>query len=421
MPIGPIQYLPQQPNPFDIAARGLQLGESIRGIRQRRSQAEEAAKLKEQYSFDLQETFKDPTPENIAKLTVKYPGQREAFKQGFGGLSEEQQKNEILQANQVYHALINDNTDVAQSIIDEQIVATENSGKDTTKLKSIKRQIDINPKGAAGYVGSFIAGIMGVKEFAKTYETYGKEKREEELRPSKLTASEAKAQTAAVKADFAESEVAIDITKKGWDIAKIQSDIGIAKENAKIATAKLAQSKITDVNKARELDIKIKDMETKRDEKARKVVADAESGMSSIDNILNSTERFFNTSDEVIADATGPIGSRLMTLDEDTADFEELIETMGSQAFMAMIPAMKGAGALSDAEGKKLATSLQSLSLRQSPKRLKANVKEIQRILTKSRANLATKYGVPETIPDTPAAELTTPEIDALLLKYGGE
>ncbi len=141
--------------------------------------------------------------------------------------------------------------------------------------------------------------------------------------------------------------------------------------------------------------------------------------MATVDNMLNSTERFFNTSDDVIADATGPIESRLLTLDEDTADFEELVETMGSQAFMAMIPLIKGTGSLSDAEGKKLATSMQSLSMRQSPKRLKENVKEIQRILTKARKNLASKYGVRETIPDTPAAELTTPEIDALPLKYG--
>ncbi len=39
MPLGPIQYLPQQPNPFDIAAKGLQLGETIRGIREKRAVA----------------------------------------------------------------------------------------------------------------------------------------------------------------------------------------------------------------------------------------------------------------------------------------------------------------------------------------------------------------------------------------------
>ena len=49
-----------------------------------------------------------------------------------------------------------------------------------------------------------------------------------------------------------------------------------------------------------------------------------------------------------------------------------------------------------------------------------ANIKEAQRLLLKSRENLARKYGVPETVPDTPAVETSPGDIEALLQKYGG-
>ena len=86
---------------------------------------------------------------------------------------------------------------------------------------------------------------------------------------------------------------------------------------------------------------------------------------------------------------------------------------------MAQIPNIKGMGALSDAEGKKLAAALQSFSLRQSPARLMENVREAQRLLLKARENVARQHGVPETIPDTPAVESSPEDVDAILKKYG--
>ena len=81
---------------------------------------------------------------------------------------------------------------------------------------------------------------------------------------------------------------------------------------------------------------------------------------------------------------------------------------------------MKGLGALSDAEGKKLSAALQNFSLRQSPERLMENVREAQRLLLKARENVARRYGVPETVPDTPASQPTPEEINELLQQYGG-
>jgi hypothetical protein len=230
----------------------------------------------------------------------------------------------------------------------------------------------------------------------------------------------ATAQKAAVAAKFAESNAVIDLQKKGWDITKIQSDIDIAKQNSRIAAMNAATAKEGNALKRQENEIKLKEMIDKRDATVREKVADIESARADMDNFLNTADRILKTPKNIVGSAAGPISARMPTLSQDTADFEALVETLGSQAFMAQIPKMKGAGALSDAEGKKLQSSLQNLSLSQSPERLLENVKEAQRLIMKGRANLSRKAGLPESIPDTPAVQTSPSDIDALVKKYGG-
>lgn len=108
-------------------------------------------------------------------------------------------------------------------------------------------------------------------------------------------------------------------------------------------------------------------------------------------------------------------------MSQDTADFEELINNLDSQAFISQIPNMRGMGGLSENEGKKLASSLQSLTLRVSKERFLENLAEIERLMLKARTNVANRNGVPETIPDTPAVETDVVDIEALINQYAPE
>jgi hypothetical protein len=92
----------------------------------------------------------------------------------------------------------------------------------------------------------------------------------------------------------------------------------------------------------------------------------------------------------------------LPTLSQDTADFEELVQTLGSQAFLSQVSKMRGLGALTQAEGDALRASLLNLSLRQSPEQLGRNIVEAQRLILKARNEIARKYGV-SAAPDRPA------------------
>jgi hypothetical protein len=272
------------------------------------------------------------------------------------------------------------------------------------------------------------SAIPGAKEMFETIDKGLGTARDEALAPAKLREQTAKAgeaessaQKAAVAAKFAESNAVIDLEKKGWDITKIQNDIDIAKQNSRIAAMNAATSREGNSLKRQENELKLREMIDKRDTAVREKVSEIENARSTMDNMLNTADRILKTPKNVVGSAAGPISARMPTLTQDTADFEALVETLGSQSFLAQISNIKGMGALSNAEGEKLQAALQNFSLKQSPERLLENVKEAQRLILKGRATLAKRSGLPESIPDTPSVQTSPGDIDALLKKYGGK
>ena len=207
----------------------------------------------------------------------------------------------------------------------------------------------------------------------------------------------ADAEKARIEAQFEEQKI-----KLGF--RKTEQDIIIAKENARIAALNAAQAKETNTLRRLELQQKIDDAKEKRDAADRDQKATVANQSADIDNFLNTAARILQTPQNVIASATGPVASRLPTLSADVSDFEALVEALGSQAFIAQIPKIKGTGSLSEKEGDKLQASLQTLSLKQSPARLIENVTEAVRLLKKVRENISIKYGVPALPLDVPAS-----------------
>lgn len=207
----------------------------------------------------------------------------------------------------------------------------------------------------------------------------------------------------------------IDAEKLKIDQSKLaleQGKFDFDKEQAKLDRMQKYQTSTADELKRQELQLKIDEQQRKIDENKAKAEtakneksAQLESARMNLDNMLNTISRVESTDAGVIADATGPIDQMLPTLSQDTADFEELVGTLGSQAFLSQIPLIKGMGQLSNTEGEKLQAALQNFSLRQSPERLKENLAEARRLLNKARENIAKQYGAENTTPDTPAAK----------------
>jgi hypothetical protein len=96
----------------------------------------------------------------------------------------------------------------------------------------------------------------------------------------------------------------------------------------------------------------------------------------------------------VARSATGTIEARLPAFFESTQDFESLVASFESKAFLSQVEKMRGLGALTEREGGRLVNALGSLDLKQSPETLGKTLLEIQRELLKVREQMKVKYGV---------------------------
>ena len=424
---------------FRAAGEGFRaIGEGI----QEREKQEQAMTLKAQYATDLQNALNNPTQATWSQMIAKYPQQREAFAEARKGFGETALANEFNQGFEVSTALENKRPEVAKERLQTFITARKNSNLPTgiyeDALEALERndvlgaQANVNSALAmadpdrfqkqvearlkASTAPSVISEAASKAEQAKT-EAQTKvadlriklqnEPVEAERLIIKRDLERAEADKAKVDAEFARTNAVLEQEKKRADITKTESDILIAKEDNRIKALNATIARETNALRRQELQQKIDDATEKRDSAKREQQATLATAQADVDNFVNTATQVINTPIEIIRQATGPDASRLPTLSQPVADFESLVETLGSQIFIAQIPKIKGAGALSEKEGDKLQASVQNLSLKQSPDQLKANVTEAVRLLEKARNNLALRAGLPSTPRDVPAEGLT--------------
>lgn len=430
----PFDYTLEAADPSQVVSNSIALKTNILQLKTAQAQAAQAqANIQEtqKMNAELAALSKNPTPAAIAQLSVKYPQLSENFKRSYDMLGEEQKKSKVDMASQAYSALLAGDDDTAVSLLESYAEAYKNSGmaQDAKAASSISELIKAHPESAKTTAGMYLASAMGPEKFNETFSKLESERRERDLEPSKLTTAQSEARSAATKAKFAESEAVVDLQKKGWDIFKIQEDVKIARENNRIASIKASIDKETNELKRQELQDKLKDAEMKRDQEVRDKAASVETSRTTIDNSLNTIDRVLKNPS--LNDVLGSMeGSKLFpsVFSDEASNAIADIETIKSQTFLNQIQALKnasatgasGLGALSKEEGEKLENGIQSLNRKQSEKQFSDNLREVQRLLLKSRKTLTNKFGVPDTLPDTPNVQSSPEDIDAIVKKYGG-
>ncbi len=417
----PINYSLSAPNPSEAFLQGFQGGAGIQNIQIAQQQKQLELQQKQNLQQNLMALGSNPTPSAIAKLSALHPELSEQFKHSYDMLNEEEKKTKLAAAVPIYNAIGNKQYDIAAKQMNNIADALDNSGKpeEAARQRAMAQYVTDHPETAYVSYGANLAQIMGPDKFAETFKHLSENARDQASAPAELTKKESDAQSAAVAAKFADSKAAQDLVKGGWDIKKVANDINVANANTRIATINASLSKETNDLKRQELKSKLQEESIKRDATIRENAANVNSARFNIDNMLNTADRILKTPDDVQRAATGPIDDKLPTLQPSVADFEELLTTMGDQTFLSRVQQMKGFGSLSDGDRKALTSSLQSLKARQSTPRLLENVREAQRLLLKLRGNISSEFGIPDTTPDTPAAEPTPDEINALMKKHG--
>lgn len=412
--MGPIDYTSAFANlqsPVDAFTQGLKGGAEIRQIQFARQQQEAALAQQQQQRADLVELSKNPTPQAIGALMIRYPGMSEQLKRASDVVGSAQQQAHVEHASQVYSAALSGRADIAEKLLNERATALRNSGNEqgAAGAEHFARLVHDNPDQAKTVIGMQLAASMGPDKFAETFGKLGAEQRAAELQPDLVRKGAADASAAESGTDSAKSKAVSDAVDAKYadqtallKLEGIRTDNQYKRDQTKIAYLNAQIARESNAIQRQKLQLDLDKAVTERDEKVRGKVADAESAASNMDNMLNTIERI--KQNPRLNAVLGSIEGRTPAITDDGSDAIALIETLGSQAFLSQIPNIKGMGALSNAEGEKLQAAFQNLSRVQSEKQFRATLDEATRLLNKGRATVSKRYGVPLGNPDTPAA-----------------
>lgn len=176
--------------------------------------------------------------------------------------------------------------------------------------------------------------------------------------------------------------------------------------------------------KREDLQLKINQRKEKIEQTKRDVVEGMQTGVDQIQSTLDTIDRVRNHPG--LESATGVFSVAPTFAGSDAANFEAQIETLQSQQFLSAVSQMKGMGALSENEGKKLASSIGALNLNMSDKAMKAELDRIFDVTTKARNKMAGRIPKPEAETEQAAqvAEgqtATNPQTGQILVFRGGQ
>jgi hypothetical protein len=427
--VQPINYTVDVQTPFQAAAQGYQFGAAVRNDQLQMQQQQAALAQQQALQAARAQAFQSPTADNFARLMAMDPKSSEAYQRAWTTKNTEQQQSLASDLLQWGAAIKSGKPQVAAEALTRRadMLEQQNGGQPTQDSRAMRLQAQLaaeHPEFALGQIQALLAANPNGKDAAETLAKFGTEQRAAEQAPGALRKVNADADkavadaaTAGVDAKFAEQKAVLDLQKKGWDIKAIQEDIGFKREANRIAAMNAAAAREGNALRREELKLKVQEARNALDDKIRTKQADVESAAGTIDNLINTVDRL--KKNPSLDDVVGSIEGRMPAVfGDENADAVALIETLGSQTFLAQIPAMKGLGALSEKEGDKLQSSLQNLSRAQSERQFRANLDEVQRLMLKARKNVETRYGIKAGPPDTPAVQTPAADIDALVNKY---
>lgn len=150
---------------------------------------------------------------------------------------------------------------------------------------------------------------------------------------------------------------------------------------------------------------RIQDLQIKADEKKAQLESQAQGRVAAFDSALDTLDVLSKHpgKKDVVGALTG--GVRSMIPGTDAAGFAAQLETFKAQTFIPQVAALKGMGALSDAEGKKLTAAVGALDPKMKTKEFDAQIAKIKADLEAAKQRALTMPGMTKQAaqPATPA------------------
>ncbi len=182
--------------------------------------------------------------------------------------------------------------------------------------------------------------------------------------------------------DTSVKQAELDIKRQNTDLRELERQQRILDRQVNNETNRLRQQELQQKLDAKDRQVNQKKLE--RQFEADNAVGNVDNSIATIDRLLTG---------EGLEAAAG-ISSAFPTVPgSEAANFEAELEVLQSQVFLSQVEKMKGLGALTENEGKKLSSAIESLNLSQSDENLRAGLERVKEQLNKARAKLNAKFG----------------------------
>jgi hypothetical protein len=226
----PMNYTLDVKNPFEGALQGVQAGFNISNAMDQ-SQAQQLALQQKQAALDQQKQMQtdlgalaqkqNPSAQDFAQITTKYPQLAEHFKNTWNMLNSDQQQARLGQATQVYAALQSGKPEIAKDLLTKQVQAAKNSGneQDAQAANTMLQMVDLHPQVALNSAGLMLSSVLGPDKFATTFSTLAK-------LPGEVRKGEAEATKLGYEAAATPARLDIEQRFKGAEIRNLDSQIG---------------------------------------------------------------------------------------------------------------------------------------------------------------------------------------------------
>jgi len=196
-----------------------------------------------------------------------------------------------------------------------------------------------------------------------------------------------------------------------------KASIELRREQLELDKLKAQQAKASNDLKKEQLQVAIDAKKSKLQENEMAIKDSAVKDLATFDSTLNTVDQLINH--KGLEAAVGGSSIFPTVAGSEAANFEAKLEQLKSQQFLTEIQKMKGLGALSENEGKKLGAAAASLDLKMSEDAFREELKYIQETMQKARNKIAGNLPKEETESNQGAMQVDQLSDDELLKSLG--
>lgn len=374
----------------NVGLTALQGLSGIAGVFQQEKQAQRQKEFQQAYA----NAYASGDRGALRQLATQYPDQIESVRKGMGFIDEEQ-RNSIgtLAAGA---RLASSSPEAMQSWLQNNAKELTRVGVDPNNVAQMYQQ---NPSGFGEFVDHLGMAALGPIDYFNVQDKMaGREIDRGRLAETIRSNQAGEALTARGQ----------DIQIRGQNISAQNAALSREIQRAELQEKALDRQIARESNqlKLEELKQKQADVRQKADIARADRQAAAQGAVDTFSTALDSLNEIEQSPG--LSKAVG-IRSAFPTVPgSDAANFEARLDTFKAQTFLPMVQSLKGMGALSDAEGKKLSDAVGALSPKMSEKAFRDSIGKIRNQLESKLSTVKKQFDYQEPVQNTPAQQPTT-------------